>query len=161
MDYNDLHSIGFDGLLKAIRNFKEDKVQFKTYANIRVRGEILDLIRKEWRLKSSANHDDFMKQIKERVDQVINAKIESDSGKVDVKNLLAIATTSYMVSLETVMDVHGDNVEDKGSSTEKELELGDEYQLLNKLILSCPKEDVNFIDLFYRKGLKQKKLRSN
>ena len=63
--------------------------------------------------KSSANHDDFMKQIKERVDQVINAKIESDSGKVDVKNLLAIATTSYMVSLETVMDAHGDNVEDK------------------------------------------------
>ena len=118
----------------------------------------MDLIPKEWRLKSSANHDDFMKQIKERVDQVINAKIESDSGKVDVKNLLAIATTSYMVSLETVMDVHGDNVEDKGSSTEKELELGDEYQLLNKLILSCPKEDVNFIDLFYRKGLKQKEI---
>ena len=45
IDYNDLHSVGFYGLLKAIRGFKKDMdVQFKTYANIRVRGEMLDLI---------------------------------------------------------------------------------------------------------------------
>jgi RNA polymerase sigma factor for flagellar operon FliA len=159
IDYNDLHSIGFDGLLKAIRNFKNEKgVQFKTYANIRVRGEMLDLIRREWRVKSATQHDDFMKQIKERVDQVVNAKIESEPGKVDVKNLLAVATTSYMVSLETVLDAQGDNIEDGGVAVDKSFELKDEYQFLNDLLQCFPKEDVTFIDLFYRQGLKQKEI---
>ena len=57
VDYNDLLSVGFQGLLKAIRGFKDDKnAQLKTYANIRVRGEMLDFIRKEWRSKASHQH---------------------------------------------------------------------------------------------------------
>ena len=60
IDYNDLHSVGFDGLLKPIRGFEKSKnVQFKTYANIRVRGEMLDLIRKEWRSKANHKHEAF------------------------------------------------------------------------------------------------------
>ena len=35
------------------------KSSIKTYANIRVRGAMLDLIRKEWRAKSSSKHEDF------------------------------------------------------------------------------------------------------
>ena len=38
IDYNDLLSAGFDGLIKAMRKFTKDKdTEFKTYANIRVR----------------------------------------------------------------------------------------------------------------------------
>ena len=65
IDYHDLYSVGFYGLLKAIRSFKKEKnAQFKTYANIRVRGEMLDLIRKEWRAKSSGQHNELLDKIK-------------------------------------------------------------------------------------------------
>ncbi|RAP23515.1 hypothetical protein DID73_02255, partial [Candidatus Marinamargulisbacteria bacterium SCGC AG-343-K17] len=159
IDYNDLISVGFDGLLKAIRGFDETKdAQFKTYANIRVRGSMLDLIRKEWRAKSSSKHNDLLDQIKQRVAQVIDNTIENEKAPVNVKNLLSITTTSYMVSLENVMEAYGDNVEDKGSSVDSEFELDDEYQTLNKIILDLPKEDVKFIELFYRRGLSQKEI---
>jgi RNA polymerase sigma factor for flagellar operon FliA len=159
IDYNDLHSIGFEGLLKAFRRFDQSKdTQFKTYANIRVRGEMLDLIRREWRAKSSGQHDQFIEQIKERVSQAIDSNLEHGEKPVAPKNLLSIAATSYMVSLETVLDAHGDNIPDNQQTLDSEYEMNDEFQLLNKVVLSLPKEDVTFIDLFYRRGLTQKEI---
>ena len=121
---------------------------------------MLDLIRKEWRAKSSNQHDAFVEKIKERVSQVIDASLEQESGKVDVKNLLSVATTSYMVSLDNVMETYGDNVPDKSNSIDFEYERNDEYKTLNQIVMSLPKEDVKFIDLFYRKGLTQKEISS-
>ena len=159
IDFKDLQSVGFEGLLRAIRGFDENKeAQFKTYANIRVRGAMLDLIRKEWRAKSSSKHEDFKAQIKERVSQVIDDTLQNTEGPINVKNLLSISTTSYMVSLENVMESYGDNVPDKSTTIDKEFEIDDEYKTLNKIILELPKEDVKFIDLFYRKGLSQKQI---
>lgn len=159
IDYHDLHSVGFYGLLKAIRGFKKEKdAQFKTYANIRVRGEMLDLIRKEWRAKSSRQHNELLDKIKDRVAQVIDMSLENEKGKVNVKNLLSVVTTSYMVSLENVMETYGDNVADNAESIGAELELDDEYNTLNKILMDLPKEDVKFIELFYRKGISQKEI---
>jgi RNA polymerase sigma factor (sigma-70 family) len=119
---------------------------------------MLDLIRKEWRAKSSATHDEFLDKIKARVSQVIDDTLQNGDKPINAKNLLSITTTSYMVSLENVMEAYGDNVPDKSSSIDKTYELNDEYSSLNKLILELPKEDVKFIDLFYRKGLSQKEI---
>src|SRR5210317_2186876 len=91
IDFQDLQSVGFDGLLRAIRGFDEKKeAQFKTYANIRVRGAMLDLIRKEWRAKSSSRHNDFLDQIKERVSQVIDDSLKNGDSPLNAKNLLSI-----------------------------------------------------------------------
>ena len=159
IDYNDLHSVGFDGLLKAYRRFDKTKnAQFKTYANIRVRGEMLDLIRTEWRARSSNQHQEFVDQIKDRVSQAIEAGLDNESKPVNVKNLLAIATTSYMVSLENVLDSQGDNIPDNQISIDNAYELNEEYHSLNTMIMKLPKEDMKFIDLFYRKGLTQKEI---
>jgi len=159
IDFQDLQSVGFDGLLRAIRGFDDKKeTQFKTYANIRIRGAMLDLIRKEWRAKSSSTHDDFLDQIKARVSQVIDDTLQNGDQPLNVKNLLSITTTSYMVSLENVMEAYGDNVPDKSRSIDKTYELNDEYRSLNKIILELPKEDAKFIELFYRKGLSQKEI---
>ena len=63
-----------------------------------------------------------------------------------------------MVSLDNVMETYGDNVADSSASIDHELELSDEYHSLNKILMKLPKEDVNFIELFYRKGLSQKEI---
>ena len=69
---------------------------------------------------------------------------------------MAAATTSYVVSLDYVMTEHGDNVEDKQVNLEEEVDQEAEYHSLNKIIQTLPKEDVKFIDLFYRSGFSQK-----
>ena len=159
VDYNDLLSIGFQGLVKAIRGFKSDKdAQLKTYANIRVRGEMLDFIRKEWRSKASHQHTKMIDDVKARVSQVMNNEIDKSSGKISVKNLLSSMTTSYVMSLEAVMDQYGDNVQDQSVSNQKQVEDQDEYDYLNQIVLGLAKDDQNFIDMFYRKGLSQKEI---
>ena len=157
VDYNDLLSVGFQGLLKAIRGFKDDKnAQLKTYANIRVRGEMLDFIRKEWRSKASHQHSKMLDDVKRRVEQVVDNELDNNKGTMSVKNLLSSMTTSYMMSLEAVMDQYGDNVADPSSSVHSSYEVQDEYAFLNNIVLALPKEDRFFIEMFYRKGLSQK-----
>ena len=144
--------------MKAIRGFKKDKdAQFKTYANIRVRGEMLDYIRKEWRSKASHQHTKMMDDVKSRVAQVMGNEIENSSGPVNVKNLLSSMTTSYVMSLESVMDQYGDNVEDSSLSSQNYIDDQDEYNFLNNIISNLAKEDQNFIDMFYRKGYLKKR----
>ena len=156
IDYNDLLSVGFDGLLKAIRGFDNSKnAQFKTYANIRVRGEMLDFIRKEWRSKANHKHDTMMTEIQKRVAQVLDNSLDS---KASVTNLLSSMTTSYIISLESVMENYGDNVVDQSSNIDSNFTLNDEYSFLNNQIKKLLKEDQNFIEMYYRKGLSQKEI---
>ena len=92
VDYNDLVSVGVIGLLKAIRGFEEGRqAQFKTYANIRIKGEMLDLIRKEWSSKSPVKFNDFKEKIKNRVAQVVDNHIENQSNMVNPVDLLSVA----------------------------------------------------------------------
>ena len=159
VDYNDLISIGFNGLVKAIRGFnKEKNAQFKTYANIRVRGEMLDLIRKEWRSKANHQHNQMMDDIQSRVSQVLDNELNKSGEKTSVKNLLSSLTTSYVVSLEMVMDKYGDNVMDSSDSIENKYAESDEYSSLNVIIENLVKEDRDFIDMFYRKGFSQREI---
>ena len=92
------------------------------------------------------------------VAQVMNNEMDNSTGKVSVKNLLSSMTTSYVMSLEAVMDQYGDNVEDRSLSNQKQVEDQDEYDYLNQIVLGLAKEDQSFIDMFYRKGLSQKEI---
>ena len=158
IDYNDLLSAGFTGLVKAIRKFSADKnVEFKTYANIRVRGEMLDLIRKEWSVKNPGSHQEFQQKIKNRVEEAMGAAL-NEPGKINVTNLLALSTTSYVVSLDAVTDEQGDRLNSNEMLSEEKVLLEDEYQGLNLIIDSLDKEETTFINLFYRLGYSQKKI---
>ena len=159
LDYNDLLSIGFDGLIKAIRQFdKTSDAQLKTYANIRIRGEMLDHIRKEWKSKSPVKFNSMQEKIKKRVSEVVDGVLQVGDKKDKGTNLLATATTAYMVSLDNVMEVYGDNVMDHTEHVEGAFEISDEREGLNKLLMQFSKEDQRFIDLFYRKEYSQKQI---
>ena len=99
---------------------------------------MLDFIRKEWRTKANHQHNDMMSEIQNRVSQVLENQLNEKSS---VTNLLSSLTTSYVVSLESVMDKYGDNVMDTNSSIEGKFLIDDEYSSLNKLIKSLVKED--------------------
>ena len=69
IEFDDLVGYGYEGLMKAWKNYKNDKgALFKTYATYRIRGEVLDYIRKEWK---SRNPSYQRKVDKEKVQEKI------------------------------------------------------------------------------------------
>ena len=75
VEYDDLVGYGIFGLIDAIDKYDYGKnVTFETYASLRIRGAILDQIRKmDWIPRS-------LRQKQKKIDAAM-AKIESESGK--------------------------------------------------------------------------------
>lgn len=75
VEYDDLVGYGIFGLIDAIDKFDYGKnVKFETYASLRIRGAILDQIRKmDWIPRS-------LRQKQRRIDQAMS-KIEAETGK--------------------------------------------------------------------------------
>ena len=76
VEYDDLVSYGIFGLIDAIDKFDLEKnVKFETYASLRIRGAILDQIRKmDWLPRS-------IRQKQKKIDAAM-AKIETEKGHV-------------------------------------------------------------------------------
>ena len=76
VEYEDLTSYGIFGLIDAIDKFDVNKdVKFETYASLRIRGEILDQIRKmDWIPRT-------VRQKQKKIDEAIRT-VESRTGKV-------------------------------------------------------------------------------
>ena len=75
VEYDDLVSYGIFGLIDAIDKFDMDKeVKFETYASLRIRGAILDQIRKmDWIPRT-------VRQKQKKIDEAIN-RVEMKTGK--------------------------------------------------------------------------------
>ena len=75
VEYDDLVGYGIFGLIDAIDKFDYGKnVKFETYASLRIRGAILDQIRKmDWIPRS-------LRQKQKRIEAAM-AKIESETGR--------------------------------------------------------------------------------
>ena len=74
VEYEDLVSYGVFGLIDAIDKFDTNKdVKFETYASLRIRGSILDQIRKmDWIPRT-------LRQKQKRMESAA-AKVETDTG---------------------------------------------------------------------------------
>lgn len=66
LDFDDLVMVGVIGLIDAMNKYKKDKKnQFKTYAEFRIRGEIIDELRKQdWMTRSERNKQKKYKKAK-------------------------------------------------------------------------------------------------
>ena len=93
VEYDDLVSYGIFGLIDAIDKFDYGKgIKFETYASLRIRGSILDQIRKmDWIPRS-------IRQKQKQMDAAIS-KIEADENRVatddEVANELGISIDEY------------------------------------------------------------------
>lgn len=66
LDFEDLVMVGIIGLIDAMNKYKKDKKnQFKTYAEFRIRGEIIDELRKQdWMTRSERSKQKKYKRAK-------------------------------------------------------------------------------------------------
>lgn len=83
VEYEDLVSYGVFGLIDAIDKFDTNKdVKFETYASLRIRGSILDQIRKmDWIPRT-------VRQRQRRIDEAIKS-LEARTGKTPTDEMLA------------------------------------------------------------------------
>ena len=120
VEYDDLVGYGVFGLIDAIDKFDFGKnVKFETYASLRIRGAILDQIRKmDWIPRS-------LRQKQKKIDTAM-AKIEAETGKVVTDELLA---AELGISIDELSEWQGQMKSSNLISLDEYTEAGSEIKM--------------------------------
>jgi len=143
VDYDDLVGYGIFGLIDAIDKFDYGKnVKFETYASLRIRGSILDQIRKmDWIPRS-------LRQKQKKIDAA-TSKIESANGRVATDEELA---EELEISMEEFNNWQGQAKSTNLISLDEYTESGSEVKtdLINKSPFEMPEEVVEKQELKFK-----------
>lgn len=170
VDINDLMQAGMVGLLEAANNFDPSRgASFETYAGIRIRGSMLDDIRKhDWTPRSV--HHKYRK-----VAEAIN-EIESELGRratateiarhLDITvdeyhKVLADSSSSRLFSLEETLDepaLHRAPPRSDSATPEQELHESQFRGRLAKEINRLPERERLVLSLYYEQELNLKEI---
>ena len=172
VEYEDLVSYGIFGLIDAIDKFDLAKnVKFETYASLRIRGAILDQIRKmDWIPRS-------LRQKQKKIDTAMN-KLETELGRTATDEELAKeigisedellswqgqANVSNVISLDEFVDAGGEKeVGSVGTSTfdtpEEVIERDEIKKLLAESLESLTDKEKKVILLYYYEELTLKEI---
>ncbi len=167
-DYDDLVSCGVVGLMDAIGKFDASrKVKFESYAALRIRGEIIDYIRKQdWAPYS----------LRKKVKAVTGAygELEMEMGRApsdaevagrlsmeekEVQDVISISYAFNLVYFEEMINqtqTLGDTVLDGDSPLEEKVEDQEMERLLGAYIDTLPEKERLVITLYYYEELKLK-----
>lgn len=171
IDYDDLVSYGIFGLLDAIEKFDYTKgFKFETYASLRIRGEIIDNIRKlDWIPRSLRNKNKLLLN-------TIN-EFESNNGRspteqelaeilnlsVDEVGILIKNSSVYnLISLDDYLDKNHEFVNNVADNTddipEKSVIKQESKNILAKLISNLTEKQQLVITLYYYEELTLKEI---
>ncbi|MDD4526964.1 MAG: sigma-70 family RNA polymerase sigma factor [Candidatus Margulisbacteria bacterium] len=166
MEFDDLVSYGWEGLMKAWKNFNNEKgAMFRTYATYRIRGEILDNIRKEWKTKNPGYSKKVDKEkIKERIMELAKDMADSneetgeavsdpDSSLYQALNSSAII---YLLSLENIENISTAlQRQDVGDEIIGRIERSNERINLHDSIQKLASEEQQLLKLYYYENKNQ------
>ncbi len=174
VEYEDLVSYGIFGLIDAIDKFDTMKeVKFETYASLRIRGSILDQIRKmDWIPRT-------IRQKQKKIDAIIK-EIEMETGKnasdEEIAEKLGISTDEYdewqsqmkitgLVSLNEYVEQGSDVAQDLNQRTtsrfegpEENIEKQELTQVLQDALELLTEKECKVITLYYYEELTLKEI---
>lgn len=173
VEYDDLVSYGTFGLIDAIDKFDYDKgVKFETYASLRIRGAVLDQVRRmDWLPRTA-------RQRQKQIDAAYQ-KIETANGRMatdeEVAKELEISTdeltkwqnqtkASGLVSLDEYLEAGSESgivqtpQSEEYSQPDKQLELKERKELLIKSLESLTEKEKKVIMLYYYEELTLKEI---
>ncbi len=163
VDYDDLVGFGVFGLIDAVDKFDYDKgFKFETYASLRIRGAIIDNIRKlDWIPRSirqaSKDVERAYSSLESKLGREPNDKemaLELGISEDEVKELVKKASVSSMISLDAYQDENNGQInikDDVNSGFSPETELGKKElkaMLVEALETLTEKEKI-VINLYY------------
>ncbi|GLC32368.1 FliA/WhiG family RNA polymerase sigma factor [Clostridium omnivorum] len=174
IEYEDLVSNGMIGLMDAINKFDQSKgMKFSTYASIRIKGAMIDELRKNSPISKGAM--DKLNRYNEVVEKLqrkllrdpLNSEIakELNISLQDVSDIESYINYISIVSLEDLIFSEDDDmpligtIQDENSpSPEKSLEEKEELEYLTKALELLNEKDRIVLSLYYYEGLTLKEI---
>lgn len=170
VEYDDLVSYGILGLIDAIEKFDITKrVKFETYANIRIRGAIVDQIRAmDWIPRSTRQKYKQLEEAISKLHGVYGSDIDNqlianelNIGVDELNKLMGEVSTLSVMSLdEKVAENSSFSIRDhdKDGSPEGSLFDQETKRLLKERIEDLPERERMIIDLYYFSELTYKEI---
>ncbi len=162
VELGDLIQVGMMGLLKAIENFSEGHgASFETYASIRIRGAMLDEVRRMgW---SSRSMQQKAKKVSEAIRRV-EADKQAGATDVEIAEEMGLSLDDYysmsrdlaagrLVSLEEEQQEYGSELVSHEASPEESMEQEEFHDAMKEAIQSLPEREKLVMALYYNEGL--------
>ena len=164
VEVDDLVQAGMLGLIEAARNFDGDQgASFETYASIRIRGAMIDEIRKgDWTPRSVHRRSREAAEATRRIEQTTGRAATGAEvaealglGPEEYARLLEDAVSGQVLSLDSHIDDHGDvHVAAAGSySPERQHQAAEFRQQLAAAIGQLPEREQLVLSLYYEQEL--------
>lgn len=174
IEYEDLVSYGMLGLMDAIGKFDDTRgMKFSTYSSIRIKGSMIDEIRKNSPISKGAM--DKLNRYNAAVETLQNSLCREPSDmeiaselKITLKEMVQIENyINYIsiVSLEDLIFSDDDDIpligtiqDNKSPSPEKKLEEKEELEYLAKSLDMLNEKDKTVLSLYYYEGFTLKEI---
>lgn len=169
VDLDDLMQAGMVGLLEAAGNFDATRgASFETYAGIRIRGAMLDDIRKHDWTPRSVHHK--YRQVAEAINEIERetakpAQAADVAARLDITvdeyhKILSDSASSRLFSLEETIEEPGHRAPPKSASAtpEQELDQSQFREHLAEAIESLPERERLVLSLYYEQELNLKEI---
>lgn len=172
LDFEDILSFGVLGLLDAVDRFEPERgFCFQTFAVPRIRGAILDELRRfDWISRSGREK---LQKFERTLEQIAKTKGSADDASLmkamdmdekTYKDLLEIASRSYVVSLDDVLALEDgdvqreDMIEDDRPTALDLMEQTEEIEQVAECLKKLPERERLLLSLYYYEGLTLKEI---
>ncbi len=168
VEFDDLASYGIFGLIDAIDKFDNNRgVKFETYAQLRIRGAIIDYLREiDWlprsvRQKAKELERAYTELENELGRSVTDKEISEKLGVTleEFHKKISTVSTYALVSLDDLLDQKREIADDEGDLAAPELMEGEELKdALIENISTLPEKEKRIIELYYFEELTYKEI---
>lgn len=174
IEYEDLVSYGMIGLMDAINKFDESRgMKFSTYASIRIKGAMIDELRKNSPISKGAmdklnRYNEAMeslqkKLLREPTDIELAKELKmtlEEVGEIEnyINYISVVSLEDLIFSEDDDMPLIGTIEDDKSPSPEKLLEEKEEIEYLAKALDNLNEKDRTVLSLYYYEGLTLKEI---
>jgi len=179
IDLDDLHNTGVIGLMDAIEKYDPDKnCKFKTYAEFRIKGAILDQLRSlDWVPRSvrqkSRRLERAYGEVEQRLGRMASEEEVADSLGLQIDKFHELLNQVRGISLVNLEEIRGTNadgeragsfsdiVEDKNSENPfASLKLNETKNVIAETIATLPEKERLVISFYYYEDLNMKEIGS-
>lgn len=174
IEYEDLIGYGMLGLMDAFNKFDESKgMKFSTYASIRIRGSMIDEIRKNSPISKGAmdklnKYNNAIEKLqKQNLKEPSNKEIAEELGVSleDVGEIENFINYISVVSLEDLIFSEEDDMmligtieDEKSPNPEKSLEESEQIEYLTKALNMINEKDKTVLSLYYYEAMTLKEI---
>ncbi|WP_026485896.1 sigma-70 family RNA polymerase sigma factor [Caldanaerobius polysaccharolyticus] len=161
-DYDDILNQGILGLIDAVEKYDSSKgVKFETYAVYRIRGEVIDYLRKmDWMPRSLRKKYKALQEVVDRCWDKSDSEIAREVGISldEYYKLLNYANISNILSLEEIFENGTLNIPPSTGTPDKIVEDREMRESLEKFIEGLPEKQKLVLSLYYVEELTYKEI---